>query len=126
MYTVSLEKFTEKMEVENLTPDIDMSEIEITQADVNRPALQLTGFFDYFDHHRVQIQFLLPFERGVTGAGQITRPDLPSGPGEEPVDLVVECVRVMIGQPALTVLILAVQVEIDFLVCLVHGSSVSE
>ncbi len=55
MYTVSLEKFTEKMEVENLTPDIDMSEIEITQADVNRPALQLTGFFDYFDHHRVQI-----------------------------------------------------------------------
>ena len=29
--------------------------IEITKDDVNRPGLQLAGFFDYFDHHRVQI-----------------------------------------------------------------------
>ena len=29
--------------------------IKITQSDINRPALQLAGFFDYFDHHRVQI-----------------------------------------------------------------------
>ena len=28
---------------------------EITKDDVNRPGLQLAGFFDYFDHHRVQI-----------------------------------------------------------------------
>lgn len=55
MYTVKLEDFVDKMNVENLTPDIDISEIEITQADVNRPALQLAGFFDYFDHHRIQI-----------------------------------------------------------------------
>ena len=55
MYTVSLEKFVEKMNVKNLTPDVDVSVIEITQADINRPALQLAGFFDYFDHHRIQI-----------------------------------------------------------------------
>lgn len=58
MYTVSLKRFVEKMEkmqIENLTPEIDMESIEITQADINRPALQLAGFFDYFDHHRVQI-----------------------------------------------------------------------
>ena len=55
MYTVSLEKFIQKMNVKNLTPDVDISAIEITQSDVNRPALQLAGFFDYFDHHRIQI-----------------------------------------------------------------------
>ncbi len=58
MYTVSLKRFVEKMEkmqIKNLTPEIDMESIEITQADINRPALQLAGFFDYFDHHRVQI-----------------------------------------------------------------------
>ena len=43
------------MKVKNLTPDVDISAIEITQSDVNRPALQLAGFFDYFDHHRIQI-----------------------------------------------------------------------
>ena len=53
MYTVSLEKFIQKMKVKNLTPDVDISAIEITQSDVNRPALQLAGFFDYFDHHRI-------------------------------------------------------------------------
>lgn len=58
MYTVSLKRFVDKMEkmnIVNLTPEIDMEKIDITQSDVNRPALQLAGFFDYFDHHRVQI-----------------------------------------------------------------------
>lgn len=44
MYTVSLEKFIQKMKVKNLTPDVDISAIEITQSDVNRPALQLAVF----------------------------------------------------------------------------------
>lgn len=55
MYTVSLQKFAEKMDIENLTPDIDIENIEISQSDINRPALQLAGFFDYFDHHRIQV-----------------------------------------------------------------------
>ena len=55
MYTVSLETFIEKMNVVNLTPEVDLSANVITQADINRPALQLAGFFDYFDHHRIQI-----------------------------------------------------------------------
>ena len=38
-----------------LTCEDKLSEIKITQSDINRPALQLAGFFDYFDHHRVQI-----------------------------------------------------------------------
>ncbi len=55
MYKVALQECIDKMNLECLTPDINIEEIEITQSDVNRPALQLTGFFDYFDHHRVQI-----------------------------------------------------------------------
>lgn len=55
MYKVALQECIEKMNLECLTPDVNIEEIEITQSDVNRPALQLAGFFDYFDHHRVQI-----------------------------------------------------------------------
>ncbi len=55
MYTVELKKVVEKMELENCTPEIDISGIRITQPEINRPALQLTGFFDYFDSDRVQI-----------------------------------------------------------------------
>ena len=39
-YTVGLDKLIEKMAMENCTPDIDISQIKISQSDVNRPALQ--------------------------------------------------------------------------------------
>ena len=55
MYTVELTKLVEKMKLVNLTPEIDISEIMLTQPEVNRPALQLAGFFDYFNYDRVQI-----------------------------------------------------------------------
>lgn len=55
MYTVDLQDCIDKMNLECLTPEVDISNIKITQSDINRPALQLAGFFDYFDHHRVQI-----------------------------------------------------------------------
>lgn len=55
MRSVRLSKLIEKMELENLTPEIDTHAVKITQPDINRPALQLTGFFDYFDSDRIQI-----------------------------------------------------------------------
>ena len=55
MYTVELTKLIEKMNLENCTPELDTKSIKISQPDVNRPALQLAGFFDYFDSDRVQI-----------------------------------------------------------------------
>jgi len=55
MYTVDLVKLVEKMKLENCTPDIDINDIKISQPDVNRPALQLAGFFDHFDSVRVQV-----------------------------------------------------------------------
>ena len=55
MYHVKINKIIEKFNLENCTPDIDFEHITISQTDVNRPALQLAGFFDYFDSERVQI-----------------------------------------------------------------------
>lgn len=55
MYTVELVRLIEKMNLENCTPEIDINSIKISQPDVNRPALQLAGFFDHFDSERVQI-----------------------------------------------------------------------
>lgn len=55
MYSVKLEDIIEKMKLKNLTPDMDLSEAEIYQSDINRPALQLAGFYDYFDSDRAQI-----------------------------------------------------------------------
>ena len=53
--TVSIQKFVEHLDLTPLSCEDRLSEKMITQSDINRPALQLAGFFDYFDHHRVQI-----------------------------------------------------------------------
>lgn len=55
MASVSLVKIIEKMKLENLTPDIDVKGIKITQPDINRPALQMAGYFEHFEATRLQI-----------------------------------------------------------------------
>ncbi|MGN1145541.1 MAG: HPr(Ser) kinase/phosphatase, partial [Acetatifactor sp.] len=55
MASVSLTRVIEKMKLENLTPDIDVRKIRITQPDINRPALQMAGYFEHFDATRLQI-----------------------------------------------------------------------
>ena len=55
MQSVSLSKIIEKMELKNLTPDIDETKIKVTSTDINRPALQLTGFFEHFPKDRVHV-----------------------------------------------------------------------
>jgi len=52
---VALKDLIEKFSLENLTPDVDISNIFITKPDINRPALQLAGFMEDFDKERVQI-----------------------------------------------------------------------
>ncbi len=52
---VKLKDLVEKMNLKCLTPDVDDSEIVVKIPDINRPALQLTGFFDHFDAERIQI-----------------------------------------------------------------------
>ena len=52
---VSVSELIEKEGLKNLTPSINTDEVFMTIPDVNRPALQLSGFFDQFDSERVQI-----------------------------------------------------------------------
>lgn len=55
MASVTLSKLIDKMKLKNLTPNIPIETIKITQPDINRPALQLAGFFEHFEATRVQI-----------------------------------------------------------------------
>ena len=52
---VKLNTMAERMELKNLTPMVDLVNKEISVPDINRPALQLTGYFAHFDEERVQI-----------------------------------------------------------------------
>lgn len=55
MASISLTKVIDKWKWENLTPEIDISKIKITQPDINRPALQLAGYFEHFEATRLQV-----------------------------------------------------------------------
>ncbi len=55
MVYVKVSTLIRKMNLENLTPDIDIDNIRIYYPDINRPALQLAGFFEHFSHERIQI-----------------------------------------------------------------------
>lgn len=55
MYTTKLSNMATKMNLENCTPELNLDTILINHTEINRPALQLTGFYDYFDNERVQI-----------------------------------------------------------------------
>lgn len=48
-------KVVNNYELVNHTPEINTDEVKITIPEVNRPALQLAGFFEHFDKERVQI-----------------------------------------------------------------------
>ena len=52
--TVSVAKIVELLDLKSFN-DIDLKSRKITCSDVNRPALQLTGYFNHFEQSRVQI-----------------------------------------------------------------------
>ena len=53
--TVPLTKMVEQMRLKCLTPEIDITNKQLVTPQINRPALQLTGYFDHFDAERIQI-----------------------------------------------------------------------
>jgi len=54
-YSVPLSTVIQEYKLKILTPAVDVESKVLTRANINRPALQLAGFFDYFDHSRLQI-----------------------------------------------------------------------
>ncbi len=55
MVSVKLTDIIKKMDLKNFTPSIDLSTKKVKQPDINRPALQLAGYFDHYDATRIQV-----------------------------------------------------------------------
>ncbi len=55
MNGVSVQKMVDRMKLSVFTPEVDLKKKTITLSDVNRPALQLSGYFEHFEKNRVQI-----------------------------------------------------------------------
>ena len=54
-FTVSLEDLIKETGLETIYMPVRPDEIRISSSDVNRPGLQLGGYFDYFDSDRIQV-----------------------------------------------------------------------
>ncbi len=54
-FTVSLEKVIKEFSLETLYLPTEAKNIMISSADINRPGLQLAGFFEFFDNKRIQV-----------------------------------------------------------------------
>ena len=52
---ISLKTLETEMNLKNRTPDVDITLHGISIPEINRPALQLTGYFDHFENERIQI-----------------------------------------------------------------------
>lgn len=52
---VSVAKIAKRMKLNNFTDGINLNQHQIVVTDVNRPALQLNGFFEHFEQLRVEI-----------------------------------------------------------------------
>ena len=55
LYSVALSKLIEDLKLETVYMPQDPQEIMIKTVDINRPGLQLCGFYDYFDGSRIQL-----------------------------------------------------------------------
>lgn len=70
MYSAELTKIVEAFQLENILPEISLEGRAVKKKEINRPALQLAGFYESFDHDRVQVigrvehSYLLSLQEG--------------------------------------------------------------
>ena len=55
MSEAKLSKIAKKMQLKNFTENIDLDRHKVIIPDVNRPALQLNGFYEHFEKDRLQL-----------------------------------------------------------------------
>lgn len=55
MYSVKLSKIVQAFQMTVVLPEINLEDRVLTRKEINRPALQLTGFYDRFDKERLQL-----------------------------------------------------------------------
>lgn len=76
-HRVSVYDMVKELNLKEVTPEINSKEVYIEQAEINRPALQLAGFFENFAQNRVQIigkaehLFIEELEKDVENAKNI-------------------------------------------------------
>ncbi len=54
-YTIPLTSIIKELKLENIYVPENIDEILVEKKEVNRPGIQLTGFFDHYDNGRIQI-----------------------------------------------------------------------
>lgn len=68
MYSAELKKIVDTFQLKNILPEISLEGRTVKKKEVNRPALQLAGFYQSFDNERMQVigrvehSFLLSLE----------------------------------------------------------------
>lgn len=60
-YKIPLTKIIEEFELEKIYETNDLENVMVNNTDINRPALQMAGFFDYFDNSRIQVMGKVEF-----------------------------------------------------------------
>ena len=92
MKAVKLTKLVQEMNLKNLTPEVDMEHVRITLPDINRPALQLTGYFEHFASERVQIigyvEYTYLMHLDVYGEGVLIMGESGIGKSEAALELI--------------------------------------
>ncbi len=53
--TVKVKELVDKLSLEVVTGDEESLERVITTGDISRPGLELTGYFNYYSHDRLQL-----------------------------------------------------------------------
>lgn len=60
-FTIPVTKIIDEFELEKIYESKDINSVMIASSDINRPGLQMVGFFDYFDPQRIQIMGKVEF-----------------------------------------------------------------
>ncbi len=60
-YKIPLKKIIEEFDLEKIYEPSDLDSVMVTCADINRPGLQMVGFFDYFEPSRIQVMGRVEF-----------------------------------------------------------------
>lgn len=60
-YSVPIEELVKEYNLKLLTGNVDITDKVLEHPDINRPALQLAGFYDFFDSDRLQIMGLVEY-----------------------------------------------------------------
>ena len=72
MQGVSVQQLAERMKFKCFTPCVDMSKRMIVSSEINRPALELAGYFEHFAEERIQIIGMVEYSY-LESAGTMSR-----------------------------------------------------